>query len=137
MNRRTALLVGSFAAAILATPAWGQAKKPVRTGTATSAPPPQPIVVNTTGFPTVPTPTTQTGPSTAPVNGTAQITQLSYYPTLVLADGRVLANFGTGRGYEEVLRQCPQLSGQLPPNATFSACWTVDAYGAYRVMQRR
>ena len=138
MKRRTIILAGAFAAAVLAAPAWGQAKKPVRTGTATSAPPAQPIVVNTTGLPTAPIPTNQPISGTPPGNGApAQIAQISYYPTIVLANGRVLANFGTGRGYEEVLRQCPQLSGTLPPNATIAPCWTVDTYGTYRVMQRR
>ena len=137
MNRRTILLAGAFAVA-LAAPSWGQAKKPVRTGTATSAPPAQPVVVNTTGLPQAPVPTAQPMPTSAPVYGPpAQITQVSWYPTLVLADGRVLANFGTGRGYEEVLRQCPQLSGTLPPNATIAPCWTRDSYGTYHVMQRR
>jgi hypothetical protein len=136
MNRRTIVLLGGFALAAAATPSWGQAKKPVRTGVATSAPPAQPIVVNTTGLPATSNTTSQPAPATT--NGSpAPITQITYYPTLVLADGRVLANFGTGHGYEEVLRQCPQLTGPVPPNATFAACWTRDSYGTYRVMQRR
>jgi hypothetical protein len=115
-----------------------QSKKPVRKGVATSAPPAQPVVVNTTGLPTAPVPTSQPVPTPAPLYGTpAPIAQITYYPTVVLADGRVLANFGTGRGYEQVLRQCPQLSGPLPPNAVIAPCWTVDAYGNYRVLQRR
>lgn len=138
MKRRTIVLLGGFALAIGATPAWGQAKKPVRVGIATSAPPAQPVVVNTTGLPAASNTTTQPAPASAPTSGAgAPITQVTYYPSVVLADGRVLANFGTGRGYEEVLRQCPQLSGPLPPNATFAACWTRDSYGTYRVMQRR
>jgi hypothetical protein len=137
MNRRTTLLAGAFALA-LAAPAWGQAKKPVRTGTATSAPPAQPVVVNTTGLPQAPIPTAQPAPTASPVYGQpVQIAQVTWYPTVVLADGRVLANFGTGRGYEEVLRQCPQLSGPLPPNMTIAPCWTRDSYGTYQVMQRR
>lgn len=137
MNRRTILLAGAFAVGIAA-PAWAQAKKPVRTGTATSAPPAQPVVVNTTGRPQAPVPTAQPVPTSTPVYGPpAQIAQVSWYPTIVLADGRVLANFGTGRGYEEVLRQCPQLSGPLPPNMTIAPCWTRDSYGTYQVMQRR
>jgi len=138
MNRRTIVLLGGFALAAAATPSWGQARKPVRTGIATSAPPAQPVVVNTTGLPAASNTTTQPAPAATPTNGApAPIAQITYYPTVVLADGRVLANFGTGRGYEEVLRQCPQLTGPLPSNATFAACWTVDTYGNYRVMQRR
>jgi hypothetical protein len=137
MKRRTIFLLGAFALAA-STPAWGQTKKPVRTGVATSAPPAQPVVVNTTGLPTVPVPTSQPLPTTAPVYGPpARIAQITWYPTVVLSDGRVLANFGTGRGYEQVLRQCPQLSGPLPSNATIAPCFTVDSYGIYRVMQRR
>jgi len=138
MKSRTIISLGAFAAIAAAAPAWGQAKKPVRTGTATSAPPAQPVVVNTTGLPPAPNPTAQPIPTSSPVYGPpAQIAQVTYYPTIVLADGRVLANFGTGRGYEQVLRQCPQISGPLPPNATIAPCWTVDSYGTYRVMQRR
>lgn len=137
MNRRTIFLLGAFALAA-STPALGQTKKPVRTGVATSAPPPQPVVVNTTGLPSAPVPTSQPLPTTSPVYGPpAQIAQITWYPTVVLSDGRVLANFGTGRGYEQVLRQCPQLTGALPPNATIAPCFTVDSYGTYRVMQRR
>lgn len=144
MNRRTTFLLGAFALVAIASPAWGQTKKPVRTGTATSAPPAQPAVVSS-GLPPAPNPATQPVPTMAPVYGppaatngaTAPVAQITWYPTLVLADGRVLANFGTGRGYEEVLRQCPQLSGPLPPNATIAPCWTRDSYGTYQVMQRR
>jgi hypothetical protein len=135
MNRRTIVLLGGFVLA-LSTPAWGQAKKPVRVGVGTSAPPAQPIVVNTTGLPATSNTTTQPAPSQSP-GAPAQVAQIIYYPTVILADGRVLANFGTGHGYEEVLRQCPQLTGTLPPNATIAPCWSVDAYGNYRVMQRR
>jgi len=137
MNRRTILWLGAFALAG-AIPAFAQTKKPVRTGIATSAPPAQPVVVNTTGLPPAPVPTSQPVPTPAPLYGApAQIAQITWFPTIVLSDGRVLANFGTGRGYEEVLRQCPQLSAPLPPNATIAPCWTVDSYGIYRVMQRR
>lgn len=65
------------------------------------------------------------------------VVQLYYMPTVVLNDGRVLANFGTGRGYEQVLRQCPALSGTLPPNFAVAPCWIVDAYGRYSVLQQR
>ena len=144
MNRRTILLLGAFAAAVAIVPASGQSKKPVRTGTATSAPPAQPIPT-TNALPPAPNPATQPAPTMNPVYGApvygapgqAPIAQITYYPTVVLTDGRVLANFGTGRGYEEVLRQCPQLSGPLPPNVTIAPCWTRDSYGTYRVMQRR
>ena len=137
MKRRTIVLLGGFALVAVATPSWGQAKKPLRVGIATSAPPAQPVVVNTTGLPATSNTTVQPASSPVPNYGAAPIAQIIYYPTVVLANGRVLANFGTGRGYEEVLRQCPQLSGPLPANATIAPCWTVDAYGNYRVMQRR
>lgn len=139
MNRRTISTLIGFALLAMAGPAWGQAKKPVRTASIPPSPPAQPIVVNTTGLPTT---TFGAAPTPAPVNrpayGTpAQVVRLSYYPTVVLSDGRVFANFGTGRGYEQVLRQCPQFTGAMPPNAIIAACWTVDAYGNYRVMQQR
>jgi hypothetical protein len=66
-----------------------------------------------------------------------QIAQVTYFPTLVLTDGRVFANFGTGHGYEQVLRQCPQLTGQTPWNITIPACWGIDRSGRYFVMQQR
>ena len=146
MKGRTIVWLGAFVALPWTGSAEAQATstksagKPVRTGTSQSAPPAQPVVVNTTGFPVVNVPVGQVQPSTGPqpvylpTNGIAQIT---YYPTVVLANGQVLANFGTGRGYEPVLRQCPQLSGTLPPNVVIAPCFTVDAYGNYRVMQRR
>jgi hypothetical protein len=146
MNRRTVVSLGAFATLMLGGSARAQATsrrpaaKPVRTGVSQSAPPAQPVVVNTTGLPMVNAPAAPVQPPTGaqpaflPTPGIAQIT---YYPTVVLANGRVLANFGTGRGYEEVLRQCPQISGALPPNAVIAPCFTVDAYGTYRVMQRR
>jgi hypothetical protein len=67
----------------------------------------------------------------------AQPMQLYYIPTVVLNDGRVLANFGTGRGYEQVLRQCPSFTGTLPPNFAVAPCFVVDAYGRYSVLQQR
>jgi hypothetical protein len=139
MNRRTIVSLAGFALLVLAGPASGQAKKPVRTATIPASPPAQPIVVNTTGLPTANIPAgVVAAPSNRPVYGTpAQVVQITYYPTVVLSDGRVLANFGTGRGYEQVLRQCPQFSGTMPPNAIISACWTVDSYGNYRVIQQR
>lgn len=148
MNRRTIVLLGAFALAAVSRPAGAQmtaapsktpAKQPVRTGSIPPSPPAQPIVVNTTGLPASnapgsPVPTiTDVHTNYVPV-GVAQIT---YYPTVVLSDGRVMANFGTGRGYEQVLRQCAAITGTLPANATIAPCFTVDAYGAYRVMQRR
>ena len=137
MKRRTILLLGAFAAAMAAAPAGAQTKKPVRTGTAQSAPPAQPVAT-TSGLPAAPNPASQPVPSSSPVYGApVAVAQVTWYPTLVLSDGRVLANFGTGRGYEEVLRQCPDLSGPLPPNATIAPCFTKDSYGTYRVMQRR
>ena len=58
MKRRTVFWLGAFAALIVGGSARAQATsrrpaaKPARTGTAQSAPPAQPVVVNTTGFPT-------------------------------------------------------------------------------------
>ena len=144
MNRRTIFWLGAFAALMIGGSAQAQASsrrptaKPARTGTAQSAPPAQPVVVNTTGLPTTTLPVAPAQPAAGPFGGDpTHIAQITYYPTVVLANGRVLANFGTGRGYEEVLRQCPQFTGTLPPNAVIAPCFTVDAYGNYRVMQRR
>lgn len=158
MNRRTVIVAGTFATVFLggvaqaqtesrprtgevvAAPATGTAKKPVRTGIIPLSPAAQPIVVNTTGLPIANTTGTPIPNSTGlPPNSQtpASVVQLSYYPTVVLSDGRVLANFGTGRGYEQVLRRCPNLVGSLPPGAFVSPCWTVDAYGRYAVVQQR
>jgi hypothetical protein len=65
------------------------------------------------------------------------IAQVTYFPTLVLTDGRIFANFGTGHGYEQVLRQCPQINGQTPWNIIIPPCWAVDRNGRYYVMQQR
>ena len=146
MNRRTIIWLGAFVLAAEVAPALAEAqmtaapsrerpaaKPPARTASIPASPPAQPIVVNTTGFPTASIPTTPT-PAATPI-ATAPVAQITWYPTLVFSDGRVFANFGGG--YEQVLRQCPQLSGTLPPNATIAPCWTVDSCGVYRVMQRR
>ena len=133
MNRRTIVWLGAFAALAAAHPLMAQSK-PVRKGVARSAPPAKPVIVNTTGLPVVPVQVPASPPAVTPPVGPAGIAQVTWYPTVVLTDGRVLANFGTGRGYEQVLRQCPQA---LPPNATIAPCWTVDAYGNFGVMQRR
>jgi hypothetical protein len=139
MKRRTILSLAAFGLIAAGAPAMAQAKKPVRTASIPPSPPAQPTVANTTGLPpaNMPGSPVPTSNAAAPVYGSPQIVQVTYYPTVVLADGRVLANFGTGRGYEEVLRQCPQLTGTLPPNATIAPCWTRDTYGTYRVMQKR
>jgi hypothetical protein len=152
MKCRTTFLLIAFAVATGAATASAQsqarpragsaaparpAAAPARVGVATSAPPAQPIVVNTTGLPgyvvTAP-------PASSPAQPThmhpAPVVQIVYYPTVVLSDGRVLANFGTGRGYEQVLRQCPQGIASLPYGAQVAPCWSVDAYGYYRVLQR-
>jgi hypothetical protein len=145
MKSRTIFLLGAFAALATTQSASAQAtaarrtrpaaKPAVRTGVAQSAPPPQPIVVNTTGLPPAGIPTQPVAPVTTlnPV----PVAQITWYPTMVLSDGTVWANFGTGRGYEQVLRQCPQITGTLPPNATIAPCFTIDNTGYYRVMQRR
>ena len=113
MKSRTIFLLGAFAAVAAVQPAMGQAsaarrtspaaKPAVRTGVAQSAPPPQPIVVNTTGLPPAGIPTEPV----APVNtvNPVPVAQITWYPTMVLSDGTVRANFGTGRGYEQVLRE--------------------------------
>ena len=146
MKRRTTFWLGAFAAVVIGGSAQAQAtssrpaKRAARTGVSQSAPPAQPVVVNTTGLPTANLPAGSAQPAgvTQPVFLPAPgIAQITYYPTVVLANGRVLANFGTGRGYEEVLRQCPQINGTLPANVVIAPCYTVDAYGNYRVMQRR
>lgn len=145
MNCRTTILLGSFAVCVFAGTATAQmsaapskpsatAKKPVRTAGIPKSPPAEPIVVNTTGLPMANT----TGASTSSTATSATaVAQITYYPTVVLADGRVLANFGTGRGYEQVLVKCPQISGALPPGAVIAPCWSVDAYGRYIVLQQR
>ena len=144
MNRRTIVLLGAFALSAAFEPAAAQmtaapsspnpaAKPPARTASIPPSPPPQPIVVNTTGFPVANVPAAPAAVPSPVFN--APVAQITWYPTLVMTDGRVFANFGAG--YEQVLRQCPQLSGTLPPNATIAACFTVDANGTYRVMQRR
>ena len=132
-----------------AAPAAPQRKPAVRIASIPASPQAQPIVVNTTGLPAVTYSGTSTGYPMANSAGypvvssgglhsnyvpPAPIVQVTYYPTVVLADGRVLANFGTGRGYEQVLRQCPSA---VPYGASVAACWKVDAYGNYRVMQQR
>jgi hypothetical protein len=158
MNRRTTILLGSFAVAVSAgvleaqtqsrprsgtvtrTPATesGRTEKSVRAGIIQPAPAAEPVVVNTTGLPMGNTsglagPVVTSPGYIVPV----QVAQVSYYPTVVLTDGRVLANFGTGRGYEQVLRRCPNFTGAVPYGVAVSPCWVVDAYGRYSVIQQR
>lgn len=73
----------------------------------------------------------------APVQdfGFVQVAQFFYTPAVVLTDGRVFANFNGS--FEQVLRRCPAFSGTLPPNFTTSACWMIDSYGRYLVVQPR
>jgi hypothetical protein len=161
MHRRTTVFLGSFALLGLAGTARAQtesrprtdpvgvpARKPVTPATRPriaiipSSPPAQPIVVNTTGMTTnidfvAPAPSSSGQVPIAPVVQGAPVVQLYYLPTVVLADGRILANFGTGHGYEQVLRQCPSFTGTIPPNVALAACWQVDAYGRYSVLQQR
>ena len=143
MKRRTTALLGTFALVAWSGLAIGQTESRPRTGTVAAAtrrpaanghkpriaiiplsPPAQPVTVNTTG-------------SVANFMASPVVTQVYYLPTVVLSDGRVLANFGTGRGYEQVLRQCPRITGQIPPNFAVAACWAVDSYGRYTVIQQR
>ncbi|HET9424106.1 MAG TPA: hypothetical protein VFO55_01945 [Gemmatimonadaceae bacterium] len=166
MSRRTTLLAVSLAAAaafaeargqsesrprsegMRAAPVAGTAKRPARTATIPASPAAQPIVVNTTGVPmthagavVVPNTTGLPIPNSTGLHTNfippAAVAQVSYYPTVVLTDGRVLANFGTGRGYEQVLRKCAVFSGAAPYGAYVSPCWTTDAYGRYVVIQQR
>jgi hypothetical protein len=67
--------------------------------------------------------------------GFVQAAQFYYLPAVVLTDGRIFANFNGS--YEEVLRRCAAFSGPLPPNFTTSACWMIDSYGRYVVVQPR
>lgn len=158
MNCRTIFVAATFVAAstagvaraqtesrprtgqVAASAATATARMPVRTGIIPLSPSAQPVVVNTTGLPVANTTgitiTNATGLPRDPQTP-ASVVQLSYYPTVVLSDGRVLANFGTGRGYEQVLRRCPNIVGTLPPGAFVAPCWTVDAYGRYAVVQQR
>lgn len=146
MNRRTTFLIGSFAVAVMCRDLQAQRretppKKPARVGVIPTSPPADPVVVNSTGLPLGNTTGTPIPNSTGLTNNF--IVQpvvpvvVSYFPTMVLGDGRVLANFGTGRGYEQVLRKCPTFSGAAPTNAYMSPCWTVDGAGRYVVVQQR
>jgi hypothetical protein len=65
--------------------------------------------------------------------GFVQVSQFFYVPAVVLTDGRIFANFNGS--YEQVLRRCPAISGPLPPGFTTSACWMIDSYGRYVVVQ--
>jgi hypothetical protein len=86
--------------------------------------PPPPVIPQQTSFPTA-----------GFANGAPQVAAFYYLPTVVLTDGRVFANFnGT---YEQVLRRCPVTSGTLPPGFATPACWVVDSYGRYQVVQGR
>jgi hypothetical protein len=153
MKCRTILGAGTFVLATLSATAQGQTKARPRTATATgaasAAEPAQPTgrprigyMTPTAAVPSAPIydqPMNTTGIFTNYVvpAQTPQIAQITYYPTVVLTDGRVLANFGTGRGYEQVLRRCPQFSGPIPANVFIAPCWTVDGYGRYIVLQQR
>jgi hypothetical protein len=86
--------------------------------------PPPPVIPQQNRFPTA-----------GFANGVPQVAAFYYVPTVVLTDGRVFANFnGT---YEQVLRRCPVTSGTLPPGFATPACWVVDSYGRYQVVQGR
>jgi hypothetical protein len=74
-------------------------------------------------------------PSAGFANGAPQVAAFYYLPTVVLTDGRVFANFNGI--YEQVLRQCPVTSGLLPTGFATPACWIVDSYGRYQVVQSR
>jgi hypothetical protein len=159
MRSRTTFRLGSFAllgvasvsgaqtesrprtGGMVAAPAKTTGKPAVRTGTMPPPPPPAPQMVATwTGFQQV-NAGGFVGPTaiiTAPVFGAQPaIAQITYFPTLVLTDGRVFANFGNGRGYEQVLRQCAQFTGAMPFGVNVAPCWTVDATGRYLVIQQR
>lgn len=162
MRSRTTFLLGSFALAALTSTAMAQKESRPRTGGMAPAPsaapaapqtrpapgvriggiappPPaaQPASIPTTGLPELSN--INYGP--APVIGSGigrqvVVSQITYFPTVVLSDGRVFANFGTGRGYEQVLRQCA-FTGTIPAGVYMAPCWTVDAAGRYAVIQQR
>ena len=157
MKLRTTFLAGAFVLAAV-TPVTAQTRSRPRTGVATgsstasgtAAQPtrPKPGVRIGIAAPTpAPQPQTTVFGAPAPTTGlftnivvapsTPRVVQVTYYPTVVLSNGQVLANFGMGRGYEQVLRQCPIISGALPPNIVIAPCFAVDSYGRYVVLQQR
>jgi hypothetical protein len=86
--------------------------------------PPPAVVPQQNGFPTA-----------GFANGAPRVAAFYYLPAVVLTDGRVFANFnGT---FEQVLRRCPITSGPVPPGFATPACWIVDSYGRYQVIQGR
>lgn len=143
MQHRTIAFLVSFALVAMSGSALAQTDSRPRTAVIASAPPrptangakPRLAIIppSPPAQPTTPHPTTFGTNFISPVH----VVRFDYLPTVVLSDGRVLADFGTGRGYEQVLRQCPRLSGPLPYGATIAPCWTVDAYGRYNVIQQR
>lgn len=153
MNRRTTIWAGTFAVIVLGASAEAQRSRP-RTAAIAPATPATPAAqapskaalpprnappVRIAGI--APPPQPAAAPAAAhgyayPVT-TPQPIRFSYLPTLVYSDGRVYANFGNGRGYEQVLRQCPTFTGAIPPNYALAPCFIVDAYGRYSVIQQR
>jgi hypothetical protein len=93
----------------------------------------------TTVFQPTPIPTTglftNIVPATAPQAFAPRPATFFFLPAVVLSDGRVFADFNGN--YEEVLRQCPLVPGTNSFGFVAPACWMVDAYGRYSVMQRR
>lgn len=143
MTCRTAALAGTFALILsVAQSASGQTTYRPTTGTITAAPrtSSRPSTANKPriGWITqtpAPVPAQNGAPTAGFLNGPPQVAAFYYLPTVVLTDGRVFANFnGT---YEQVLRQCPITSGPVPPGFATPACWIVDAYGRYQVIQQR
>jgi hypothetical protein len=90
-------------------------------------------------FQPTPIPTTGLFTNILPATGRQSIAPRAatffFVPAVALRDGRVFANFSGN--YEEVLRQCPVVPGTNSVGFVAPACWTVDAYGRYSVLQRR
>jgi hypothetical protein len=152
MIGRTTLIAGTFALGAVAGVANAQIESRPRTGAMVAAPrtPPAGGAVKKARIAFIPpsppaaTPTVfqQSGqlatflPPIAP-SPTAQVSRLFFLPTVGLSDGRIFADFGTGRGYEQVLRRCAAINGPIPPGFATAACWAVDPNGRYIVIQQR
>jgi hypothetical protein len=147
MKSRTTVLTGTFAlifgaqlavAQTVYRPRTGMIAAPARQGQPANQPQPQASNRPRIGWivPAPPVVPQQNGAMTAGfANGAPQVTAFYYVPTVVLTDGRVFGNFnGT---YEQVLRRCPITSGPVPPGFATPACWYVDTYGRYQIVQGR
>jgi hypothetical protein len=145
MHRRTTVLLGSFALALIPgiVAAQTAAPKP-RTGVIAAPkttngprPAPKPRVAAIAPPPEAPAPTPQQLVRQNVAPQTLQTVQVYYLPVQVYRDGRVFADFGTGRGYQQVTRQCPAYTGTMPSNYATTACYLIDINGRYRVLHQR